>query len=181
MITISFPKPDDAPGMNEVIKQSWYATYTTPEIGVTKEDIDEIYKTSQTSQIEPFRRRAESPNDSNITLIVKEDEEVIGIIRVVVLDDHIRVRTLYVHPDYTRRGIGTKLWFEAIQHVPTNKKVVAFLALHTKSIDGYKKMGFVETGEEVTDPEAMPISGVHLKSIKMEWGRTSDRSSTKFK
>ena len=167
MVSISFPKPDDAPGMNEVIKQSWYATYTKPEIGVIKEDIDEIYKTSQTGQIESFRRRAESPKDSDITLIAKEDEEVIGIIRLVVLNDHIRVRTLYVRPDYTGKGIGTKLWLEAIQHVPTNKKVVAFPALHTKSIDWYKKMGFVETGEEVTDPEAMPISGIRLKSIKM--------------
>jgi ribosomal protein S18 acetylase RimI-like enzyme len=110
---------------------------------------------------------AESPSESDVTLIAKEDDRVVGIIRFVVFDDHIRVRTLYVHPEYTGRGIGTQLWAEALRHVPVDKKIIAYPALHTKSIDWYKKMGFVETGEEVTDPEAMPISRVHLKSIKM--------------
>jgi N-acetylglutamate synthase-like GNAT family acetyltransferase len=153
--------------MNEFIKQSWYATYMTPEIGVTKEDIDEIYRTSEMGQIEAFRKRAESPSESDVTLIAKEDDRVVGIIRFVVFDNHIRIHTLYVHPEYTGRGIGTQLWAEALRHVPVDKKIIAYPALHTKSIDWYKKMGFVATGEEVTDPEAMPISRVHLKSIKM--------------
>ncbi len=168
MITISKPTQSDAEGMNEVIKSSWYATYITPEIGVTKEDIDAMYAQSEKQQIETFRKRAESPNENDITLIAKDEERVVGIIRLVILDDHIRVRTLYVHPEFTGKGIGTMLWNDAQRYLPSDKKIIAFPAEHTKSIDWYKKVGFVETGEHHTNSEAMPISGTPLKTIKMQ-------------
>lgn len=168
MITISKPKPEDAEGMNEVIKSSWYATYVTPEIGVTKEDIDAMYAQSEKKQIETFRKRADLPNENDITLIAKDEERVVGIIRLVILDDHIRVRTLYVHPEFTGKGIGTRLWNEAQKYLPSDKNIIAFPAEHTKSIEWYKKVGFVETDEHHTDTEAMPISGTHLKTIKMQ-------------
>jgi len=157
--------------MNEVIKSSWYATYVTPEIGITKEDIDAMYAQSENQQIETFRKRVESPKENDITLVAKEDDKVLGIIRLIILDDHIRVRTLYVHPEFTGKGIGTMLWNEAQKHIPSDKNVIAFPAEYTKSIDWYKKIGFVETGEKKIDDEAMPISGVHLKTIKMQLTR----------
>ena len=168
MIVISFPKPNDAEGMNEVIKLSWYATYVNPKIGVTKEDVDTMYALNEKQQIETFRKRAESPKDNDITLIAKESDKVVGIIRLLILDDHVRVRTMYVHPEFTGKGIGTMLWNEAQKYLPPDKNVVAFPVKHTKSIDWYKKIGFVETGEKKIDDEAMPISGVHLNAIKMQ-------------
>jgi ribosomal protein S18 acetylase RimI-like enzyme len=171
MITLSFPKPTDAKSMNEVIKSSWYATYINPEIGVTKEDIDMIYAQSEKQQIETFRKRAESPKENDITLIAKESDKVVGIIRLLILDDHIRVRTMYVHPEFTGKGIGTMLWNEAQKHFSSNKNVVAFPVEYTKSINWYKKIGFVKTGEKKVDDEAMPVSGIHLKTIKMQLTR----------
>jgi len=171
MIIISIPKLEDAEGMNEVIKSSWYSTYVTPEIGVTKEDIDAMYAQSEKQQIETFRKRAESPKHTDVTLIAKDDDKVIGVIRVIVLDDHVRVRTLYVHPEFTGKGIGTLLWKETQKHIPSDKNIIAFPAKHTRSIDWYKKIGFVETGEKQIDEEAMPVSGVHLKTIKMQLTR----------
>ncbi|MEI6490485.1 MAG: GNAT family N-acetyltransferase [bacterium] len=174
MITISKPKPIDAEGINEVIKQSWYATYITPEIGITKEDIDAMYSQNEVQQIETFRKRAESPKENDITLVAKENDHVVGIIRLLILDDHIRVRTMYIHPEFTGKGIGTMLWNEAQKYIPSDKNVIAFPAEYTKSIGWYKKMGFIETGEKKVDDEAMPISGVHLKTIKMQLTRDKD-------
>jgi GNAT superfamily N-acetyltransferase len=171
MITITFSKPTDAEGMNEVIKTSWYATYVNTEIGVTKEDIDTMYAQSEKQQIDTFRKRAESPKEDDITLVAKEDDKVIGIIRLIILDDHIRIRTFYVRPEFTGKGIGTRLWNEAQKYLPSDKNIIAFPAEYTKSIDWYKKIGFVETGEKKIDDEAMPISGVHLKTIKMQLTR----------
>lgn len=168
MITISIPKPEDAEGMNEVIKSSWYSTYITPEIGITKEDIDTMYAQSEKQQIEAFRKRTELSKENDITLVARDDDKIVGIIRLIILDDHVIVRTLYVHPNYTGKGIGTKLWNQAQKHMPSEKNIIAFPALHTKSIDWYKKMGFVETGEQKIDDEAMPVSGIHLKTTKME-------------
>lgn len=168
MLTITNPQPNDAEGMNEVIKLSWYTTYVNPKIGVTREDIKMIYDQSEKQQIEVFRKRAESPKDTDVTLIAKEDEKVIGVIRVIVLDDHIRVRTLYVHPEFTGKGIGTMLWSEILKHLPSDKKIIAFPVEDTQSIDWYKKVGFVETAEHHIDEQAMPVSGVRLKVVKMQ-------------
>ena len=167
MITILKPSPNDAEGINEVIKLSWYATYINPEIGITKEDIDLMYEKNEKQQIETFRRRAEHPKDDDISFVAKESEKVLGFVRLVILGDHIRVRTFYVHPNYMGKGIGTSLWNEALKYLPQNKPVVAWPAEHTKSIDFYKKIGFVYIGEKHLEEEAMESSGIHMSVVKM--------------
>lgn len=166
MITISKPKPENAEGMNEVIKLSWYATYITPEIGITKEDIDIMYAQSEKQQIEVFKQRAENPKDDDITFVANHDEKIVGIMRVKIFPDHIRVKTMYVHPEYMGKGIGTNLWNEMQKFIPQDKSVIAYPAEHTKSVDWYKKMGFVETGEKFVGEEVM-TSGARMTGIKM--------------
>lgn len=166
MIIISPPKPQDAEGINEVIKLSWYATYITPEIGVTREDIDLMYTQSEKRQIEVFKHRAENPKDDDISLVAKDDEKVVGFIRVKIFPDHIRVRTMYVHPEYMGKGIGTSLWNEMQKLLSKDRLVIAYPTEHTKSVDWYKKMGFVETGEKLVSEEVM-ASGARMTGIKM--------------
>ncbi len=167
MIIITKPLPEDAMQMNEVIKSSWYEVYTLPEIGVTKEDIDSIYADSETGQIEAFRKRASSTKENDITLVAKDGTAVLGIIRVVVFQDHTRVRTLYVHPNNTSLGIGTMLWQEIVKYIPKDRPVLAYPVKHTRSVGWYEKMGFKRTNEETVEPDAMPVSGVHLTVVKM--------------
>jgi L-amino acid N-acyltransferase YncA len=173
MITISKPLPEDAEGMNDVIKHSWYATYTTPEIGITKEDIDAIYAESEQQQIDVFRKRAEKESDTDVTLVAKEGTAVVGIIRVVDLGDHVRVRTFYVDPKHAGKGIGTSLWNDVLQYLPKDKDVVAWPTEHTKSIDFYKKIGFVTTGEK-EQGEPMPKSGARMTIQKMVFDRSNN-------
>jgi ribosomal protein S18 acetylase RimI-like enzyme len=167
MITISKPTPEDAEGMNEVIKMSWYDTYIKPEIGVTKKDIDLMYANSEAKQIEVFRNRASNPKDGDITLVAKENDKVVGVIRLVINPDHVRVRTIYVHPDYSGKGIGTNLWNEVQKYLPEKLSVIAYPVKQTRSVDWYKKIGFVDTGEEYVEEEKMLDSGIQLKQTKM--------------
>lgn len=167
MITISKPLPEDAEGMNEVIKASWYATYTTPEIGVTREDIDAMYAQNEARQVEVFKKRAISPTEGDNTLVAKEKGKVLGLLRLIVFPDHVRVRSAYIHPESTGKGIGTKLWDEMQQYIPQDKPVVAYPTEHTRSLEWYKKLGFVETGERDTETEAALVSGVRPVGIKM--------------
>lgn len=148
MITISKPVPEDATGMNEVIKLSWYKTYVVPEVGITKEDVDQMYAESETQQIEVFKKRALNPKDGDITLVAKMEGKIVGVVRLVTFDDHFRVRTFYVHPDHEGQGIGTSLWEEVVKLIPHDKPVVAWPVKNTKSVDFYKKLGFITTGEE---------------------------------
>lgn len=167
MITISHPVPQDSEGINEVIKQSWYATYITPEIGITKKDIDLMYAQSEKQQIEVFRNRAKNPKNSDISYVAKEDELVVGFLRIIILDDHIRMRAFYVRPNFTGKGIGTNLWKEALKNLPKNKPVVAWPAEHTKSIEFYKKLGFKTTAEKLLDDEVMQDSKTRMTTVKM--------------
>lgn len=166
MITISKPRPEDAEAINEVIKKSWYATYINEQIGITREDIDLMYAENEKGQIEVFRKRAINPPDDDISLMAKDGEKVVGFIRLKIFPGYVQVLSLYVHTDYLGKGIGTNLWNEARKLLPPDKSVVAYPAEHTKSIDWYKKMGFVETGEKRVE-EAMASSGTRMSLIKM--------------
>jgi 8-oxo-dGTP diphosphatase len=171
MITISEPKPEDAEGINEVIKQSWYSTYTKAEIGVTKEAIDQMYAESEKKQIEVFRKRASNPQKDDISIVAKDEGRVVGVIRVVTFPDHSRVRTFYVDPKRTGEGIGTSLWKEVLLALPKDRPVIAWPTMHTKSVDFYKKLGFVATGEtEFTDPKQE--SGINMQILKMAYTPT---------
>ncbi len=167
MITISKPQSNDAEGINEVIKLSWYATYITPEIGITKEDVDLMYAQNEKRQIEVFRHRAEYPKENDISFVAKDEEKVVGFIRLKIHADDIELMSMYVHPEYTGKGVGTNLWQEVLKFLPSNKTIFTEPVQHTKSIDFYTKLGFVDTGERYQAEEKMQSSGVQLPIMKM--------------
>ena len=171
MIIISLPQTLDAEGINEVIKLSWYSTYVTPEIGVTKKDVDLIYAKSEEGQLKTLRERALNPKDDDISLVAKEENKVVGYIRFKIFPTEIELRTLYVHPSNTGKGIGTKLWEESFKILPKGKIIFTEPVEHTKSVEFYKKIGFTDTGERYLAPEAMEDSGTHLPLIKMTYSK----------
>ncbi len=85
----------------------------------------------------------------------KDNEKVVGIFRVKIFSDHIRVRTMYAHPQYTGKGVGTSLWNEMQELLPIYNPVIAYPTERTKSIDWYRKMGFAPTGEKSVAEEVM--------------------------
>ena len=167
MILISRPQLEDAEQIHGVIKISWYATYINDEIGITKEDIDCNYQDDPEPQIQALRNRAINPKDSDVSLVAKEGEKVLGYIRLKILSDSIDLITLYIHPEHSGKGIGTKLWLEALKVLPKDKKPITVeVASYTKAVDFYKKIGFVDTGERYTK-EAMLSSGTPMPLMKM--------------
>jgi ribosomal protein S18 acetylase RimI-like enzyme len=171
MIEISVPTIEDAEGINEVIKLSWYSTYVTPEIGVTKKDVDLIYAKNEEEQIRSLKKRVQEPKDDDISLVAREGVQVVGYIRFKIFQDNTELRTLYVHPEKTGRGIGTKLWEEGLKILPQDKQIFTEPVIGTQAVNFYKKVGFVDTGERYDAPDAMEDSGVHLPLMKMIYGR----------
>jgi N-acetylglutamate synthase-like GNAT family acetyltransferase len=169
MIQISLPTPEDSVSINEIIKLSWYTTYVRPDIGVTKEDVDSLYRENESGQIEALTRRAINPEADDLAFVAKEDGKVIGYIRCKIFETTIELRTMYVHPDYVGKGIGTMLWESMLDVLPQDKEIFTEPVLHTKAVDFYKKIGFIDTGERYDAPDAMPDSGVHLPLIKMKY------------
>ncbi|MDB5194494.1 MAG: family acetyltransferase [Parcubacteria group bacterium] len=171
MIETSIPEAHDAEGINEVIKQSWYATYVTPEIGVTRKDVDLLYAEYEARQIEAFRQRALHPIVDDISLVAKDSEKVLGYIRFKVLENEIELRTLYILPGETGRGIGTMLWEEGMKLLPAGIPIFTEPVEHTRAVDFYKKIGFVDMGERYKAPETLPDSGISLPLMKMLYTR----------
>lgn len=171
MITISKPIPEDSRGIHEVMKASWYATYPNTKIGITKEDGDMSYTPEvEQTQIDALNHRAENPKDSNISLVAKFEEKVLGYIRLKLHENNTELISLYVHPDYFGNGIGTDLWEEALKLIPKDKPVIVEVADYTKAVEFYKKIGFVDTGERYSK-DVMPSSGVAMPLMKMVFKR----------
>ncbi len=169
MITISKPKTEDAEAIHNMMKASWYATYPNKEIGITKEDGDASYIPEvEEKQIEVLRYRAENPKDSDISLVAKDNNKVVGFIRLKVHPESIEWLSLYAHPDYFGKGIGTALWKEAQKSLPPNKPITVEVASYTKAVNFYKKLGFVDIGEVyVREGQGMPVSGTHIPLMKL--------------
>ncbi len=171
MFTISKPNPEDAEAIHEMIKASWYATYISKEIGITKEDLDVSYTPEiEENQIKAFRNRAENPKENDISLVAKDGSEVIGFIRFRIQENLIEWVSLYAHPDYFGKGVGTALWQEAKKLLPIDKPIIVEVATYTKAIDFYKKLGFIETGEKYPG-NVMEVSKVAIPLIKMVLNR----------
>ncbi len=166
MITISKPKPEDAEGILDVIRSSWYATYINSNIGITKEDVDGNFTPEIVEgQLNSLRRGAEKQHEDNVLRIAKDGEKIVGYIRLKIFPEHIEWISFYVHADYFGKGVGTLLWHEA-QEVLPQKNITVEVATYTQAIHFYKKIGFVDTGER-SQKNIMPVSKTPMPLMKM--------------
>lgn len=171
MITISKPESTDAESIYELLKASWYATYINDALGITKADAD-LNHTNEVKekQIQSLRNRAEKQDPSDISLVAKEGEKLIGFIRFHIDTELIELFSLYVDSNYIGQGVGTRLWNEALKLLPQDKSIITDVAVYTKAVDFYKKLGFKETGE-THNTERMPSSGNSIPLIKIIFKR----------
>ncbi len=171
MITILRPEVSDAEQINEVIKASWYATYPNKKIGITKEDVDLLYAENERRQVEVFRHRAENPKDNDVSLVAKDNGKVIGFIRFKIHPESIEFLSLYTLPGYFGKGVGTKMWNEALPLLPNNLPITVEVASYTKAVNFYKKIGFTDTGEKYLHSEPMKSSGTIMPLMKLTYER----------
>jgi len=168
MITILEPKPEDAEKINEVVKKSWYDTYVNERVGITKEDIDLMYSESEEGQIEMFRDRATHQRSDDLSLVAKNEESVVGFIRLKINIGEIELLSTYVHPQYSGKGIGMSLWAEALKLLPKDRSITTRVATYTRAKDFYEKIGFVDMGtEHRSQSEPMASSGNRIPLMKM--------------
>jgi ribosomal protein S18 acetylase RimI-like enzyme len=172
-IKIITPVPEEAEGVFNVIKQSWYETYINNEIGVTKEDIDALHADEQEQGgVHTLRERYKNVRSDEVELVAKINETIIGVIRLVMHEKEIELRTLYVAPQYFGKGVGTKLWNEGLKRLPSGLPIYVEVVTYTKAVNFYKKMGFVDTGERyIKEDSVMPVSGTKMPFMRMRTER----------
>lgn len=170
---ITKPRPLDAEGVYDLIKNAWYFTYINKDIGVSKEDIDSIYKPEEREKsIVSIKNRYENDRENEVELIAKENGQPIAVIRLVINERDAELRTLYVDPEYFGKGVGTLLWEEGVKKLSANFPVFVEVVSYTKAVDFYRKIGFVDTGERYTKEGAtMKVSGIKMPFMKMIYNR----------
>ena len=138
MITIAKAEPNEYEEIDEVVRQTWLSTYVDDL--VTQEDVltflngkgvyDGIY-------------------------IAKDENKIVGMIKIIEKDDHIYLKQLYILPEYQGQGIGLRL----LNTIETDKKIyLQVSSSNTGAIRFYIKHGFVKMAKE----DFFVINGKHI-------------------
>lgn len=168
-IIIDKPRPDDAYAIQEVYYKAWLATYPNKEAGITAEDIKESYKDAFTEKTLAARReQLENMPESKKMLVAKDGDRVVGVTRLVLGPEENKLQTMYILPEYQRKGIGTMLWREVSKLLVPGKKTTLDVATYNENaISFYEKLGFNDTGKRFTDERFRMPSGAIIPEMEM--------------
>lgn len=88
-----------------------------------------------------------------ILKVVHEDDKIVGSVRAYCDNDTVYIGKLIVHPDWQRKGIGTKLLLE-IEHRYPNKRYELFTSTRSKgNIQLYERLGYKSFQEKNMNDE----------------------------
>ncbi len=163
-ITIQKAIPEDAQEIGEVYYKTWLDTYPNEEFGVTKEDIDFIFKDIKNVDGSKYT----SLPDDTVYFTAKENGHVVGVCKLVKRDDINELKSIYVLPEYQGKGIGKMFWSEALKFFDSTKETTVKAVTYNKNaIEFYKKLGFKETGKIIYDETLKMQSGAIPPELEM--------------
>jgi ribosomal protein S18 acetylase RimI-like enzyme len=168
MIRIARQDPADARAIWDVHYRTWLATYPNAAVGITAEDIIHRFETQMTAEaIADFARRLAGPSDM-LRLSAWQDDTLAGVCRVIARPDHLKLQTLYVLPQYQRRGIGRALWDEALRLLGNPGQAIVHVAsFNTGAIRFYERLGFADTGKRWINEDIVFRNGAKLPEMEM--------------
>lgn len=168
-LMIGVAKPEDAEGVAQVFYQTWLATYPNEKYGITKEDIEERFKSRLSKEgVEKMARQIENLEPDSLFLVAKAEDRVVGVCRARKNENINELSAIYVFPDYQGQGLGYKLWQEIQKFFDPNKDIVVNVATYNhEAIYFYQKLGFVDTGEQTSKEVLKLKSGAVIPETKM--------------
>ena len=89
------------------------------------------------------------------TFVASLDERDVGVVRAVEhadLDDVVYLISMWVHPEYRRRGVGSALIERVLEWTREMSRSRVFLDVRTHVVDAqqmYRANGFTPTGVEI--------------------------------
>ncbi len=179
-ITIQKATPEDALEIGDVFYRTWLATYPNKEVGLTTDDVEDLWKNRGNADGSRFK----SFPDNELFLTVKVEGHVVGVCSAVKHDpvgepsgdftkspagsDINELKAIYVLPEYQGRGVGKMFWSEILKYFDPNKNIKVEVATYNaKAIEFYKKLGFEDTGKRV--PMKINFkSGAVITEMEME-------------
>lgn len=168
-ISISKPEPEDAEDILHVLYRTWLDTYPNNEYKITKEDIEDSYRDSFLPEnIEKLKNNIRNTSDECKRIIAKADGKVVGTGMMADSSIGLRLKTLYILPEYQGNGIGKRIWDELAKQFNSNKKIYVELAIYNeRALNFYKKLGFKDTGRRFVDNDLKIRRGVSIPQMEM--------------
>jgi ribosomal protein S18 acetylase RimI-like enzyme len=166
-IIYSIALPQDAHGITNVRRKTWFTTYVNEEIGITREDIESSHN-KRTVEEESLQRANRIKNNPDTRIwVAKDSGSVIGFVEAQRTDSVNRIRAFYILQEYQKHGIGTELMKKALEWLDRQKDITCEVASFNKNaIKFYKKFGFEENGPTSNDVSELP-SGKMLPETEM--------------
>jgi len=146
-LIINIAVPEDAPGITEVRRTTWLATYPNKQAGITKSDIEAaLNKRTFQEETERWRDKIEKWGSSRFW-VAKDNGKVIGFASAWKEEKAHHLGGFYILPVYQSMGIGKKLIKEILDWLGDDKDIhLEVVTYNIKAINFYKKFGFVENG-----------------------------------
>jgi len=169
MITIKKPNIKDVKNIQEVLYKTWIATYPNSKVGITTEDIEEIFKDRFSEQnIQKRTNNILDNSENKLFLVAKNRAFVVGICRAIKKENNNQLQAIYVLPDHQRRGIGKMFWSKVVEFFGNEKNIIVQVASYnTQAIGFYKKLGFIDTGKRFANKHQMPLSGKFIPEMEL--------------
>ncbi len=143
-ITISTARAADVIGMQDVYYRAWLVTYPNEGVGITHDDVEDWFKDRfATHVLSAKREKLSRPQEEEATFVARCEGRVVGVCSVKRHINCNTLKTLYVHPEYQRLAIGTRLWLRALDYLNRrNSTIVDVASYNENAIAFYRRHGF---------------------------------------
>ena len=166
--------PEDAREIQEVIYQSWRATFGKEEqYGITAQDVDKMFAPFLSEEaISSLRASIADTHPGTFRFVAKRENKILGVCYVKRLaDEHgsNELKLLHVLPSSKREGLGSALWSGAEKTLDPAKDTFLWTAeLNGDAIRFYETLDFAHTNDRRQEP--LPnnpnLSRTMIKMIK---------------
>jgi [ribosomal protein S18]-alanine N-acetyltransferase len=120
---------------------------------MTLEDVPSVIDLDQKSFSLPWPERSFrfelTANPASRCWVAELDGKIVGMIVVWLIMDEAHVATVATHPDFRRRGIGTKLLSHALRQIMEEGARSSFLEVRESNFSAqemYRKFGYEASG-----------------------------------
>ncbi len=169
-IQIERPKVHNIDEVHTLLHKTFLATYSNSELNITEALIKELIPEAfDDAKLEQQKERIIHPPKNSFYVIAKIDEIIVGVCFAVQKEEHVHLRSMYVLPEYQRRGVGKALWNALFKWSDKKKPIVVHVATYNENaIRFYKSLGFVDTGKRFTEERHVLSNGISIPELEMK-------------
>lgn len=163
-VTIRLAQPDDALDMAEVHMRSWEVAY--------KDIIPQEYIRQKNATRVALYQRAITHENAD-SYVIQYDGKTVGIMNIApskdddIGEDTYELHYIYLHPDYFRKGIGTKAMefaFAYARGLGKTYMIVWVFAENANAIKFYQKFGFAADGCTDTSDYGKIVQSIRMRA-----------------